>query len=424
MPDWSNRPPELAPLVSVLMVARNTGPYIGAAIASARAQTWPNLEIVVLDDASDDDTRAIAERHAAADRRVRVLDGPRAGLAAIRNASLAAARGRYAAILDSDDLLHPEHIGRLVAAAEATDAEIVVANMVEFGDAGRGDGSRRVRLFASGQDWARARRIAIDEYVEGNTIGAEVVLGYLKPLFDLEFLRAEGLQYDPALRIGEDFDLVFRAMLAGARLHYLPEPGYFYRKHAASTSARTPVADLEAQIASDDRYRLPQTYGLLLARSRRRRAMEAALRSTRALAALKQGRPWLSIVQLGANGGAWRAFGGSLREAAGKRLGRLRWRGRKAEAKRVALVLGAGATEGVAAESIARMQAEGMVIVALEPTVAGGCTLADALPEPALIVLADPAAAAWLPFAIAPDAPVVAPVSDRLRVPAMAGAAQ
>lgn len=390
------------PLVSILIVARNTGPFISAAIASARAQTWRNLEIVVVDDASTDDTRAIAERHAAEDDRVRVLDGPRAGLAAVRNTSLAAARGCYAAILDSDDLLHPEHVERLVKAALATGAEIVVANMVEFGDSGRGDGTRRVRLFAQGPDWSRARRIAAEEYLRGNTIGAEVVLGYLKPLFDLEFLRAYELCYDTDLRIGEDFDLVFRAILAGGRLHYLPEPGYLYRRHAASTSARTPTADLEAQIASDRRYRLPDSFPLLQAQARRRRSLEASLRTTRALADLKRLRLPGVVRCLDRDRLAWEGLRRSLTEAAFKRMMRLRGRRRNASAP-IVLVIGSGTD---CDERIAQLAAEGLSAVRVaEPD---PC-LADGLGEPAAVVLANSAARHSLPWAIAPAARVYGP---------------
>jgi len=398
------------PLVSVLMVARNTAPFIGAAIASARAQTLDDIEIVVVDDASSDGTREIAERHAAADPRVRVLDGPRAGLAAIRNTSLAEARGRFAAILDSDDLFHPGHLARLVAAADETGAEMTVANMVEFGDAGLGDGRRKVRVFAQGSEWARPRRIAVDEYVRGNTIGAEVVTGYFKPLFDLGFLRTHRLEYDRGMRIGEDFDLVFRAMLAGGQLHYLPEPGYFYRRHAASTSAMTPIGDLEAQLASADRYAIPDNFSLMLACARRRRTIVASLRTTRAIECLKRVRLARAANELGGCAQAWRGLGRAMSEAVMKRTRKLAVRRKLVPGGQLALVLGSATPAPPLATRLASLEADGWTIARAE----AGPALADGLAIPNLVALSEPGAADLLPFAIAPDAPVLLASGDEL----------
>ncbi|MFL5818756.1 MAG: glycosyltransferase family 2 protein [Conexibacter sp.] len=100
------------PLVSVCVPARDAERFLAEALASALAQDVA-LELLVCDDGSRDGTAAVAERFAARDSRVRVLrfERPR-GVVAARNALLAAARGRYVAWLDADDVLLP---GALVA---------------------------------------------------------------------------------------------------------------------------------------------------------------------------------------------------------------------------------------------------------------------------------------------------------------------
>ena len=394
---------EAAVLVSVLMVARNTGPFIGAAIASARAQRYRDIEIVVIDDGSSDDTRAIAERHAAADPRVRVLDGPRKGLAAVRNASLAAARGRYAAILDSDDLLHPDHVGNLLAAARRSGAGIVAANMLEFSEDARG--VRRVRRFAAGHMWDWERQVRAHEFASGNAVGSSVVLGYLKPLFDMAFLRRHGLGYDPLLRIGEDFDLVFRAMLAGAEMRFLPAPSYCYRRHAGSTSAMTPPADLRALLASDRLYRVGDDRALLHARMVRRRSLVAALRMTEAAAALKALRLGEVWRLLEGNWLAWRMLARALGEAVAKRCRRLFARAGVAAVQPVALVIGEPVAGGALARRLEELAAAGLRVVGVP--VGAGDDFADGLPEPAVVALADHAAAGRLCFALAPGARVI-----------------
>lgn len=308
-----------APAVSILIVARNTGAMIGDAILSARQQTFADIEVVVVDDASTDDTRLVAERHAREDARVRVLDGPRAGLAAIRNASLEAARGRWAAILDSDDMLHPSHVERLVASALATGAEIVSANMVSFSIA---DGRISSALFADVPGWREERWLSLVDYVRANNASGDAVsAGYLKPLFDLAFMRRHDLRYDLRLRIAEDYDLVAKALAAGARYRFLPRPTYFYRRHDASTSHRQSVRDLSGMLETADAAAAGTNDGALIAAVAERTAsIRSALRHTMAIDALKARRPLRALAAMGLDPGAWGLMMRSVIEGVQKRL--------------------------------------------------------------------------------------------------------
>ncbi|EIZ78459.1 glycosyl family 2 [Novosphingobium sp. Rr 2-17] len=277
-----NQSSDGTPLVSILVVARNTAAYIGAALQSAREQTYKALDILVVDDGSTDTTRAVAQAHAVADERVRVLDGPRAGLSAARNTSLAAAQGQWAAILDSDDVLHPRHIERLVQQAHARSAHIVAANMVSFST-----NADRLSswLFADGGAWTQPHRIGLADYVRANSAAGDAVsAGYLKPLFDMAFLRSHAVQYDVRLRIAEDYDLVARLMDRGASFEYLPEPTYFYRRHSSSTSHRHSVKDLSAMLALADNLKVSaQDDALRTAIAARKDGIRAALRHARAI---------------------------------------------------------------------------------------------------------------------------------------------
>ena len=93
------------PLVSILIPAYNCGSWIAESLASAVAQTWPNKEIIVVDDGSSDDTQAIAASFASQGVRLHVQ--PNAGAAAARNQALALSSGEYIQWLDADDLLAP-----------------------------------------------------------------------------------------------------------------------------------------------------------------------------------------------------------------------------------------------------------------------------------------------------------------------------
>lgn len=308
------------PEVSILMVARNAGRTIDAALHSARRQTVTAIEIVVVDDGSVDDTPALARAHAAIDPRVRVLPGPRRGLSAVRNASLHAAHARLALILDSDDLLHPRHVEWLLRARRRSGAEICASNMIAF-SIDDGGTALQAHLFAQGGPWGAPHDIATAHFVASNMIGDGASPGYLKPLLDMDFLRARGLGYDERLRIGEDFDLVLRCLVAGARYRFVPEPTYFYRRHAGSTSHRLDRADLTGLLLALDQVEAGADDALARALAARRTNLTGTLRHLDAVAALKH-HAWLRAwAILRGDPVARRLMRGSVREGLARRLG-------------------------------------------------------------------------------------------------------
>lgn len=314
--DW--RVMTAAPLVSILMVARNAALFIDAAIVSAREQSLTDIEIVVVDDGSSDCTAELVRAHVATDSRVRLLEGPQKGLSAVRNTSLQAARGRFAAILDSDDILHPRHLEWLMAGRVRFGAEISAANMVEFQEEG---GSLTTRAFAEGPLWEEARSIGAEEYVERGMIGGRGASpGYFKPLFDMSFLRANGVGYDERLRIGEDFDLVLRAMLAGARYLYLPEMTYYYRRHVASTSHRLSRADLEGLLRAAQAYPCDTDGALAAKMQARQENLKGALLHLDTIAAIKAGNMLQALRLTAGHRDARRLTMSSLYEATAKRV--------------------------------------------------------------------------------------------------------
>jgi hypothetical protein len=103
-------------LVSILIPAFNAQPWLGDAIGSALAQSWPRKEVIVVDDGSTDDTLAVARGFAA--RGVKVFSQANQGAAAARNTALRAAQGTYIQYLDADDLLHRDKVALQLRGAE------------------------------------------------------------------------------------------------------------------------------------------------------------------------------------------------------------------------------------------------------------------------------------------------------------------
>lgn len=107
-------------LVTVIVPAYNAAATIDETLRSVRAQSWRDLEILVVDDGSRDATPEIVRRHAEADPRLRLIRQANAGVAAARNRAIEEARGAFIAPVDADDLWHPQKIERQVQAIEAS----------------------------------------------------------------------------------------------------------------------------------------------------------------------------------------------------------------------------------------------------------------------------------------------------------------
>lgn len=107
------------PLVSVLMPVRDGEEHLGAALESLERQTLDDFEVVAVDDGSRDRTPEILAGWARRDGRVRVLTGPRRGIARALDRALAEARAPFVARMDADDVAHPRRLAAQLAALEA-----------------------------------------------------------------------------------------------------------------------------------------------------------------------------------------------------------------------------------------------------------------------------------------------------------------
>ncbi|WP_265502465.1 glycosyltransferase family 2 protein [Paracoccus beibuensis] len=220
--------------------------FLEQAMRSVLDQTYGRIELILADDASDDDSVPIARAIAQGDNRVRVLASEQnQGPAATRNRALDAARGDWIAIVDSDDLIHPQRLSRLLSAAQRQGADLVADDLVHFG-APEAQGGRTLL-----QPLAMDRPMIIDTamFLRANSGDPNVPgLGYLKPLMSRRVLGRH--RYDTRLQIGEDYDLILRILLDGARYVLLPDPLYAYRRHGSSISHRLSVDRMAAMLAA------------------------------------------------------------------------------------------------------------------------------------------------------------------------------
>jgi len=232
-----------APTVSVVMANFNGGARLAHAVRSVQAQSLAEIEIILSDDASTDNSIDIVKQLKAADPRIRLLQSDRnGGPSAARNKALDIVKGEWVAIVDSDDLIHPKRLATLVELADRDGADIVADDLIEFS----ADNFQPARSFLGRGSWDQPVWVDIVDYVRLNHFyGSGPCLGYLKPMFRASLLGEPGCRYDETLRITEDFDLIFRLLHAGKRMRIYPRPFYLYRKHVNSISYRLNTEVLE-----------------------------------------------------------------------------------------------------------------------------------------------------------------------------------
>lgn len=213
-------------LVSVLMSVYNGAPTIEKAAASVLAQTYRNLELILCDDASTDDTWRIMQRIAAQDARVTVFQNKtNRGLGASLNGCLSRAGGEYIARQDADDVSDPDRIERTM--------DFLLSSGAPYAACG-------VRVFDDGGVWSTR------QYPQKIT---KHIIAQKNPFFHptMVFRRAVlegvgGYSETPETRRTEDYDLVMRLAAEGVIGENLPEilysvyePKEAYLRHNAKT---------------------------------------------------------------------------------------------------------------------------------------------------------------------------------------------
>lgn len=198
------------PLVSVIIPTYNRAVLVQQTIDSVLAQTYPAIEIIVVDDGSTDETMARLAEYAG---RVTVIQQNNQGVAAARNQGIRRAQGIYLTFLDDDDLIEPAKIARQTELLQSQPAVGLVHCGYYLSDK---DGRLRDKVWL----WPQAdllRELACHNFIWSGA-----------PLIRRECLTTVGL-FDEQLTNGQDWDLWLRLALAGYGFAVLPEPLGTYR---------------------------------------------------------------------------------------------------------------------------------------------------------------------------------------------------
>lgn len=216
-------------MISVIVPVYNVEPYLRKCLDSIVAQTYTDLEILVIDDGSTDRCGEICDSYAERDPRIRVFHTENRGLSAARNLGLDNARGEYIGFVDSDDWIEPDMYEYLAQVVEQKRADVVECG--EF-------------LEYPGKTIEK-KRILCGEYDE------DIIPLYIKGVITTTVWNKlwnrkcfDNIRF-PNNRIYEDIATTYRVLASAERIHVLAESKYHYRRREGSLSKVRDLKNIE-----------------------------------------------------------------------------------------------------------------------------------------------------------------------------------
>ena len=235
----------MEPLISVIIPVYRVEPYLVHCVESVMAQTYRNLEIILVDDGSPDGCPQLCEELAQRDSRIRVIHQANGGLSAARNAGIDAARGDFLGFVDSDDAIAPAMYETLFRAMEQDRADMAICNFVYVDEAGQEtDRSAIIREVLSRDE--AYEHLNSQKYQNWN-----YVIAWNK-LYRREVFRTCRF---PVGRVHEDEFTVHHLFEQCQRVTCIEDALYFYLQRGNSiTHCAVSIKRLDAVYALMDRY--------------------------------------------------------------------------------------------------------------------------------------------------------------------------
>lgn len=227
--------------VSIIVPVYNVEKYLPRCVASLRAQTLADIEIILVDDGSPDGCPQMCDRFAAEDARIRVVHKANGGVSDARNAGIAAARGKYLAFVDSDDFAEPEMFGTMLETAVSHDCDVVMCDCIkEFPD--------RNEIFSQSipEGFYDRARITADYFpkliMQPDLTYPPATSNWLL-LIRTELIKRHSIKYPAGIRISEDLFFGACVMYRADSFFYL-KGRTFYHYFVANSDSATKKADL------------------------------------------------------------------------------------------------------------------------------------------------------------------------------------
>ncbi len=238
-------------LVSFLVPAYKAEKYIGACLKSILFQTYKNIEIIVIDDGSPDDTGKIADDFSKNDKRVTVIHKKNEGVSAARNDSIAAAKGEFIAFVDADDIIAPDFCEILMKLQEEKKCQIAVCANVRFNDEDKiiSGGSGKILEMTNAEALKR-------NFMDNGYMVMPWGKVYARQLFN-------GVKF-PNGRISDDDATIYKVIYNANKIALIEKQLYYYRATENSiTNSKFSVKELDYITAMEERAEFYKNKGLI-----------------------------------------------------------------------------------------------------------------------------------------------------------------
>lgn len=210
-------------LVTIILPVYNVGKYLEICLDSVLKQSYRNLEIILVDDGSTDESPRICDEYAQKDSRIRVIHKKNEGVSTARNVGMEAARGEYVCFADSDDILQEDYVEYLLNMA--IDNHVNVAVTTDF-----------FTTFGGKQIKHDSIEVITGEEAAAKILYYHIPIGCYCKIFKLSFLRNNNIEFYSDVYIGEGFNFNVLAFALAENVAVGHRKVYCYRRDNVSSA--------------------------------------------------------------------------------------------------------------------------------------------------------------------------------------------
>ena len=206
------------PLISIIVPTYNVEKYIRTCIESILAQTYRNVEVIIVNDGSTDQSLAVISDLICSHHNVKVINQKNQGLSVARNTGIDVATGKYIAFVDADDKIMPGFVSSLYQIADKTGADIVRGSFRDF------NGNIPKAWVPDFNVPTNCGTIVLDQFLSSN-----ISFVVWSSIYRLDFINSNHIRFTPGILFEEDADFTIRAYMLAKLVATSPEPNYAYR---------------------------------------------------------------------------------------------------------------------------------------------------------------------------------------------------
>ena len=224
--------------ISVIIPVFNSADFLAECFDSIKAQSFSDFEVVFSDDGSSDGSGLLCDRYAAEYPFVSTIHLPNSGPGAARNAALSVAQGEYIFFMDSDDVIHPDALYRLLNVAQKTGSDLTVGDFMQT-DPDQTNLRADRYLAPEGFFFDHDQLMdAVEDYLRAPR-GASFFTNVWGKLYRHDIIKKHNLVFDPTLKTWEDTVFNFQFLRVANSMSYLHDQLYDYRLHPDKTTCGT-----------------------------------------------------------------------------------------------------------------------------------------------------------------------------------------